>query len=135
MRPAYDLTDSHEARAFLREEAPNTQFMSAGNAVHDARAVTNVYDLTGPSRSSGSYRPSGDEALVALTLLAGSRDWLAEAEPALIEAVREAGVTWEQLAPVLRVGDRRAAQRRHARRWRSWRESPISWPAPPSSTR
>jgi hypothetical protein len=44
------------------------------------------------------------------------RDWLAEAEPALIEAAREAGVTWEQLAPVLRVGDRRTAQRRHSRR-------------------
>ncbi|MGP4103247.1 hypothetical protein [Nonomuraea sp. KM90] len=116
VRPAFDLTVSHEARAFLWEESPNTQFVPAGNAVHDVRAVTNVYDLTSSHRLPGSYRPSGDEALAALTLLAGLRDWLAEVEPALIEAAREAGVTWEQLAPVLRVGDRRAAQRQHARR-------------------
>ncbi|MFC4117369.1 hypothetical protein [Nonomuraea zeae] len=32
-----------------------------------------------------------------------------------VAAARDAGVTWEALAPVLRVGDRRAAQRRHAR--------------------
>ncbi|WP_433444840.1 hypothetical protein [Nonomuraea sp. CA-141351] len=39
MRPAYDLTVPHEARAFLREESPNTQFVPAGNAVHEAREL------------------------------------------------------------------------------------------------
>ncbi|MEV1005225.1 hypothetical protein [Nonomuraea sp. NPDC050202] len=47
--------------------------------------------------------------------MANLRDWLADVEPDLIAAARDAGVTWEALAPVLRVGDRRAAQRRHAR--------------------
>ncbi|MER6002568.1 hypothetical protein ABT120_28615 [Nonomuraea angiospora] len=111
MRPAYDLT----TRAFLQEESPNTRFVPSGLAVHDAGKVTNVHQLTDPYRSESSPRPSGDEALAALTLLADLRDWLADVEPDLITAARDAGVTWEALAPVLRVGDRRAAQRRHAR--------------------
>ncbi len=50
-----------------------------------------------------------------LTLVADLRDWLDEVEPRLIGAARTAGVTWQQLAGVLRVGDRRAAQRRASR--------------------
>ncbi|MFI7709083.1 hypothetical protein [Nonomuraea sp. NPDC049480] len=89
--------------------------MPSGFAVHHARAVTNVYDLTRPYRSPNAYRPSGDEALAALTLLADLRDWLTDVEPALIQAARDAGVTWDQLAPILRVGARRAARGRYAR--------------------
>ncbi|WP_329431107.1 hypothetical protein OG339_48955 (plasmid) [Streptosporangium sp. NBC_01495] len=51
-------------------------------------------------------------------MLATLRDWLADAEPDLIDVARRAGVTWEELAPVLRIADRRAAQRRRARRAR-----------------
>ncbi|MEU8360451.1 hypothetical protein AB0C27_31030 [Nonomuraea sp. NPDC048882] len=72
--------------------------------------------MTSPYRSKDGPRPSGDEALAALTLLAELRDWLTEVEPDLIDATRQAGVTWEELAPVLRVADRRAAQRRRAPR-------------------
>ncbi|MEV6985617.1 hypothetical protein AB0M95_30760 [Sphaerisporangium sp. NPDC051017] len=41
-------------------------------------------------------------------------------DPASLARIPEAtchdvGITWDELAPVLRVGDRRAAQRRHAR--------------------
>jgi hypothetical protein len=60
--------------------------------------------------------PSGDEALAALILLAALRDWLAETEPGLISTARDAGVTWEELAGVLRAARRRAARRRAARR-------------------
>jgi hypothetical protein len=115
VRPAYDLTTPYDARHFLSEESPNTRFVPSGNATHDAGKITNVHNLTSPYRSEHSPRPSGDEALAALTLLADLRDWLADVEPDLIQAARDAGVTWEALAPVLRVGDRRAAQRRHAR--------------------
>ncbi|WUI03991.1 hypothetical protein OHR68_20070 [Spirillospora sp. NBC_00431] len=38
-------------------------------------------------------------------------DWLTELKPDFIAAARAAGAIWEQLAPVLRVGDRRAGQR------------------------
>ncbi|MFC5821048.1 hypothetical protein [Nonomuraea harbinensis] len=34
-----------------------------------------------------------------LPLLADLRDWLADVEPDLIAAARDAGVTWEALAP------------------------------------
>ncbi|MGP3920543.1 hypothetical protein [Nonomuraea sp. 10N515B] len=115
MRPAYDLTDPDDARRFLREESPNTRFVPPGYAVHDAGDITNVHTMTSPYRSEYSPRPSGDEALAALTLLHDLRNWLGDVEPDLIQAARDADVTWDALAPVLRVGDRRAAQRRHAR--------------------
>ncbi|MEU8364937.1 hypothetical protein AB0C27_53880 [Nonomuraea sp. NPDC048882] len=57
-------------------------------------------NLTSPYRFTDSPRPSGDEALAALTLLASLRDWLADVEPALIAAARDAGVTWDVLARV-----------------------------------
>jgi hypothetical protein len=116
VKPAYDLTSPHDARRFLRDESPNTRFVPSGYATHDARHITNVHVMTSPYRYEDSPRPTGDEALAALTLLADLRDWLADIEPDLIDAARQAGVTWEELAPVLRVADRRAAQRRRARR-------------------
>jgi hypothetical protein len=104
----------------LRDESSNTQFVPTGCAVQDARAVTNVLDLTRPYRSPGAYQPFGNEVLAALILLADLRDWLTDVEPDLIDAAHRARITWEELALVLRVGDRRAAQRRHARRrWNS----------------
>ncbi|MFI7709081.1 hypothetical protein [Nonomuraea sp. NPDC049480] len=115
MRPAYGLTDPYDARRFLSEESPATRFVPSGNASRDAGKITNVHNLTSPYRSEHSPRPSGDEALAALTLLADLRDWLADVEPDLIQAARSAGVTWDALAPVLRVGDRRAAQRASCR--------------------
>lgn len=94
VRPVYDLTRPYDARAFLSEERPNTRFVPSGNAARDAGKVTNVHQLTNPYRSHDSPRPSGDEALAALTLLAELRDWLAGVEPDLITAARDAGVTW-----------------------------------------
>ncbi|MEV4840543.1 hypothetical protein AB0K05_38995 [Nonomuraea sp. NPDC049486] len=44
--------------------------MPSGNAARDAGKVTNVHQLTNPYRFHDSPRPSGDEALAALTLLA-----------------------------------------------------------------
>ncbi|TMR88787.1 hypothetical protein [Nonomuraea basaltis] len=81
VRPAYDLTAPYDARRFLSEESPNTRFVPSGNATHDAGNITNVHNLTSPYRSQYSPRPSGDEALAALTLLADLRDWLATSSP------------------------------------------------------
>jgi hypothetical protein len=52
LRPAYDLAAPYDARAFLREESPNTRFVPSGNATHDAEKITNVHNLTGPYRSA-----------------------------------------------------------------------------------
>ena len=57
-----------------------------------------------------------DEALAALVLVAGLREWLEESEPRLTDAARNAEATWEELAGVLPgVADRRAAQKRRSR--------------------
>ncbi|GAA2820764.1 hypothetical protein [Nonomuraea rubra] len=98
MRPAYDLTNPYDARRFLIEESPNTRFVPSGHATHDAGKITNVHNLTDPGRFDDA-RPSGDEALAALTLLADLRGWLADVEPDLIAAARDAGVTWDARPP------------------------------------
>jgi hypothetical protein len=53
--------------------------------------------------------------LEALTLLRGLREQIAEWEPELITAAREAGASWVRLAPALGVTSRQAAERRYLR--------------------
>ncbi len=112
MRPAYDVTDPDTAYRYLKEESAHARSYPPGLEPHMAGRLAVIAGMTRWPRST---QPAGDEALAALTLVAGLRDWLAEVEPRLIDAARAQGVTWEQLAGVLRVGDRRAAQRRAAR--------------------
>jgi hypothetical protein len=112
VRPAYDLTDPDDACRYLEEESAHARSYPPGLEPHMAGRLAVVADMT---RWSRAQQPDGDEALAALTMVAALRDWLDEAEPRLIDAARAQGITWEQLAPVLRVGDRRAAQRRAVR--------------------
>ncbi|MFE0514270.1 type III effector protein [Streptomyces sp. NPDC058964] len=56
-----------------------------------------------------------EQALAALLLLREVRDQLAEWEPGLIEAAREAGASWADLAHPLGVSSRQAAERRYLR--------------------
>jgi hypothetical protein len=53
VRPAYGLPNP---RSFLQEKAPNTQFVPTGFAVLHASKVTNIYDVTSPSRSGRVVR-------------------------------------------------------------------------------
>ena len=53
--------------------------------------------------------------LDALVLLRSVQDQLAAMEPALIEAARAVGVSWQELAPALGVASRQAAERRYLR--------------------
>jgi len=53
--------------------------------------------------------------LEALVLLRHVQDRLAATEPALIAAARQAGVSWQALAPALGVASRQAAERRYLR--------------------
>ncbi|GAA3029481.1 HSP18 transcriptional regulator [Actinokineospora globicatena] len=56
-----------------------------------------------------------EDVLAALTLLRHIRDELAGWEPRLIEAARDAGVSWARIAPALGVASRQAAERRYLR--------------------
>jgi len=118
MRPAYDLSDPDDASRFLTDHSERARYYPPGHQHITVSQLTNIADLAEPYRTDWSgtrERVSGDEALAALTLLADLRTWLTEIEPRLLQAARDAGVTWEELASVLGVGDRRAAQRRAAR--------------------
>jgi hypothetical protein len=55
------------------------------------------------------------ELLDALSLLRWAQTELAAMEPALITAARAAGISWQELAPVLGVASRQAAERRYLR--------------------
>jgi hypothetical protein len=55
------------------------------------------------------------DLLGALVLLRRVQNELAAVEPALIRAAREAGVSWQELAPALGVASRQAAERRYLR--------------------
>jgi hypothetical protein len=58
---------------------------------------------------------SSQQALAALLMLREARDQLAEWEAGLIEAAREAGASWADLAHPLGVSSRQAAERRYLR--------------------
>jgi hypothetical protein len=65
------------------------------------------------SHLDGHAEPA--ELLKALTTLRELRDDLARWEPTLIEAARESGASWAELAPALGVASRQAAERRYLR--------------------
>src|SRR5579859_5313903 len=62
--------------------------------------------------------PAGDgsaQFLVALALLRELRAQIAAWEPDLIDAARNRGASWAELAPALGVASRQAAERRYLR--------------------
>jgi hypothetical protein len=68
-----------------------------------------------PSVPGAEARSSADEVLEALVVLRELRERLSRWEPKLIEAARESGASWTQLAPALGVASRQAAERRYLR--------------------
>jgi hypothetical protein len=85
-----------------------------------AAALRFLVDVLGrlPSAPSvpGAEAPStADQVLEALVLLRELRERLSGWEPRLIEAARDAGTSWTQLAPALGVASRQAAERRYLR--------------------
>ncbi|MFI0372593.1 hypothetical protein ACH35V_32405 [Actinomadura sp. 1N219] len=111
MEPAYDLTDSYDALHFLRDQGQRSQPPGRWHYMASFPASLSQYTEHRPNHDDLSQ----DQALAALTLIHALHDWLTELEPDVIPVARAAGATWEQLAPVLLVGDRRAAQRRYRR--------------------
>ena len=66
-------------------------------------------------RSAAASPGSATEVLAALMLLRQLRDELSGWEPQLIEAARELGTSWADLAPALGVASRQAAEKRYLR--------------------
>ncbi|CAM5569428.1 type III effector protein [Streptomyces tanashiensis] len=75
-------------------------------------AVRAARSTTAPDRTRHS---SSEEALTALLLLRELREQLAAWEPGFIEAARDAGASWAELAQPLGVTSRQAAERRYLR--------------------
>jgi hypothetical protein len=59
--------------------------------------------------------PGADRLLGALADLRAVQAQLAALEPVLIRAARDAGASWQQIAPALGVASRQAAERRYLR--------------------
>jgi len=85
---------------------------AALNTIHEAlRTARATRDEQHPEPGQAG----SEQALATLLLLRDVRDQLAEWEPGLIEAAREAGASWADLAHPLGVSSRQAAERRYLR--------------------
>ncbi|MFF5973884.1 type III effector protein [Streptomyces sp. NPDC012769] len=89
-----------------------TALAAIDETVRKARTAT---PAPSPTPGDPSARTSSEEALAALLLLRELREQLAGWEPGLIEAARDAGASWADLAHPLGVTSRQAAERRYLR--------------------
>ncbi|WP_328374692.1 type III effector protein [Streptomyces sp. NBC_00440] len=90
-------------------------FLAAAEALDTIdEAVRTAQNAQPPTHPEGT-QASSEEALAALLMLRELREQLAEWEPGLIEAARDAGTSWADLAHPLGVASRQAAERRYLR--------------------
>ena len=103
---------------------PRRQVQGAANPL--AGAVETMAGL------SGAASLAGRDTAAALTSLTAARRLAADlehAELALIEAARDGGATWSQIAAALGASNRQTAQKRHADLSRRWsRPPPVDTP-------
>ncbi|MGA5873817.1 type III effector protein [Streptomyces cinereoruber] len=92
-----------------------TALAAMGETVRKARSATPSDPPGAPAAASVPAGTSSEEALAALLLLRELREQLAGWEPGLIEAARDAGASWADLAHPLGVTSRQAAERRYLR--------------------
>ncbi|WP_369270740.1 type III effector protein [Streptomyces sp. R11] len=103
------------------QPTPLARGLTAADFLATAAALNSIHEALHAARStrdgkrSGPDRASSEQALAALLMLREARDQLAEWEPGLIEAAREAGASWADLAHPLGVSSRQAAERRYLR--------------------
>ncbi|GAA2069652.1 hypothetical protein GCM10009801_19650 [Streptomyces albiaxialis] len=93
---------------------PPASFPAAQAALETIEEAVHTAQAAQPIRRSGP-RTSAEQALAALLLLRQMRDQLAGWETGLIEAAREAGASWADLAHPLGVANRQSAERRYLR--------------------
>ncbi|KMS70329.1 type III effector protein [Streptomyces viridochromogenes] len=90
-------------------------FLAAAAALNTIHEALHTARATPAGTDSGPDQNSSEDALAALLLLREAREQLADWEPGLIEAAREAGASWADLAHPLGVSSRQAAERRYLR--------------------
>jgi hypothetical protein len=90
-------------------------FLAAAAALNTIREALDDARATVDGTRIEPDQASSEQALDALLLLREAREQLAEWEPGLIEAAREAGASWADLAHPLGVSSRQAAERRYLR--------------------
>lgn len=93
----------------------STSFLAAAAALSTIHDALHTAQTSHDREQSTPGQASSEQALAALLLLREVRDQLAEWEPGLIEAAREAGASWADLAHPLGVSSRQAAERRYLR--------------------
>ncbi|MFG2983853.1 hypothetical protein ACGFYQ_21820 [Streptomyces sp. NPDC048258] len=115
------MDDSEFQEVPVAPDAPHGS-LSAPAAAAALGAVEDALNTArSRSRDGGPYPADGDgaadpsEALAALLLLRQVRERLAGWESGLIEAARDAGASWADLAHPLGVASRQAAERRYLR--------------------
>ncbi|MFD4118625.1 type III effector protein [Streptomyces niveus] len=89
-------------------------FLAASAALNSIDEAVQTAQAPG-APLGGNAGASSEQALAALLLLREVRERLATWEPGLIEAAREAGASWADLAGPLGVASRQAAERRYLR--------------------
>ncbi|WP_432037387.1 type III effector protein [Streptomyces cucumeris] len=94
--------------------APSS-FPAAAAGLDAINEAVRTARISPPDQRGDPDRTSSEQALAALLLLRELRDQLAGWEPWLIEAAREAGASWAELAHPLGVASRQAAERRYLR--------------------
>ena len=102
--------------------------MGATPEARNLAVVTAALADTAGTIRQGDGSVGAEELLEALVLLRWAQAELAGFEPTLIAAAREAGVSWQSLAPALGVASRQAAERRYLR-------STSTAPGQPGATR
>ena len=104
-----------------RDDAPTPRgltpasFLAAAAALNTIHEALHTTQTTQDGTRPGPDQADSEQALAALLLLREAREQLAEWEPGLIEAAREAGASWADLAHPLGVSSRQAAERRYLR--------------------
>ncbi|MEE1764510.1 MULTISPECIES: type III effector protein [unclassified Streptomyces] len=92
-----------------------TSFLAAAAALDTIHEALHTARTPRDGERPESEATSSEQALAALLSLREARDQLAEWEAGLIEAARDAGASWADLAHPLGVSSRQAAERRYLR--------------------
>ncbi|MGW1659025.1 type III effector protein [Streptomyces atratus] len=106
--------DSHPASSAPDPTVVPTSFADATRALGTVEAAMR-HACTPRDEEHAGAGAGREEALVVLCLLRDVRRRLAAWEPGLIEAAREAGASWADIAQPLGVTSRQAAERRYLR--------------------
>ncbi|WP_367318378.1 type III effector protein [Streptomyces sp. HUAS ZL42] len=103
------------------QPTPSTRGLTPASFLAAAAALNTIHEALHTARTPqegthpGPDQASPEQTLAALLLLREAREQLAQWEPGLIEAAREAGASWADLAHPLGVSSRQAAERRYLR--------------------